>query len=97
MNKTIEVNSDEDTLSDGSFGLATGVSRLGLIKGSAAVLNGAHHAVIWRRRSLVDLSTPGLGGPNSGAFGISDYGQGAGLAETSSYDPNGEDFHVAGF
>ena len=83
---------DLGPLSDGSFSLATGVSRLGLINGSAALPDGAQHAVIWNRKSLVDLSTPGLGGPNSGAFGVNDYGQGAGLAETSSHDPNGEDF-----
>jgi hypothetical protein len=37
---------DLGTLSDGAFSPATGVSRLGLINGSAALPDGAQHAVI---------------------------------------------------
>lgn len=40
----------------------------------------------------MDIGAPGLGGPNSGAFGVNGRSQVVGQAETSSLDPNGEDF-----
>jgi probable HAF family extracellular repeat protein len=41
---------------------------------------------------MYDIGAPGLGGPNSIAFGDNERFQSAGEAETSTPDPNGEDF-----
>jgi hypothetical protein len=43
-------------------------------------------------QATLDIGAPGLGGPNSIAFGDNDGLQSAGEAETSTPDPNGEDF-----
>jgi probable HAF family extracellular repeat protein len=83
---------DLGTLPDGSFSQATGVSPHGLANGAAALPDGTQHAVLWYKKSIADIATPGLGGPNSGAFGANEDGQVVGLAETSISDPNGEDF-----
>ena len=48
------------------------------------------HAVLWYKGWKIDIGTPGLGGPNSAAFGVNEFGQTVGQAETSR--PNAEDF-----
>jgi probable HAF family extracellular repeat protein len=48
------------------------------------------HAVLWFEGQKLDIGTPGLGGPNSAAFGVNRFAQTVGQAETS--DTNGEDF-----
>ena len=48
------------------------------------------HAVLWYKGRKIDIGTPGLGGPNSAAFGVNEFGQAVGQAETSG--PNAEDF-----
>ena len=50
------------------------------------------HAFLWQRGVMTDLGT--LGGPNSGTSysPFSDRGEIGGAAETSTPDPNGEDF-----
>lgn len=83
---------DLGTLPDGSFSQAVGVSTHGLVNGAAALPDGTQHAVLWYKKSIADFATPGLGGPNSGAFGANENGQASGLAEASTSDPNGEDF-----
>ena len=50
------------------------------------------HAVLWEGTSLKDISSPGLGGPNSAAYGVNVWGQVVGQADTKTPDPNGEDF-----
>jgi len=50
------------------------------------------HAVLWYKGLKGDLGAPGLGGQNSIAYGANERGQAVGLAETSSTDPNAEDF-----
>ena len=40
----------------------------------------------------LDIGEPGLGGPNNGVFGINDWAQAAGQAETKASDPNNENF-----
>jgi hypothetical protein len=40
----------------------------------------------------MDIATPGLGGPNSGAFAVNPRAQVLVLAENSTKDPNGENF-----
>ena len=63
----------------------------GLISGAAATPDGSSmHAVLWYKGWKIDIGTPGLGGPNSAAFGVNEFGQTVGQAETSR--PNAEDF-----
>jgi probable HAF family extracellular repeat protein len=86
------VVSDLGTLPDGPFSQAIGVTTNGVVNGASALPDGTQHAVLWYRGSITDIATPGLGGSNSGAFGINERGQASGLAETSAQDPNREDF-----
>jgi probable HAF family extracellular repeat protein len=62
----------------------------GLIAGAAAIPDGAMHAALWYMGLKFDIGTPGLGAPNSAAFGINKRGHAVGEAET--LEPNGEDF-----
>lgn len=62
----------------------------GLVSGAAAIADGNMHAVLWYKGQMIDIGTPGLGGPNSAAFGINERGQAVGQAETSATDA--EDF-----
>jgi uncharacterized membrane protein len=80
---------DLGTLPDGPLSQAVSVSTHGLVNGASTLPDGTQHAVLWYKKSIADLATPGLGGPNSGAFGANENGQVAGLAETSNSDPNG--------
>jgi uncharacterized membrane protein len=66
------------------------ITNNGLVSGAAATPNGNMHAVLWLGRLKVDIGAPGLGGPNSAAFGVNEFGQAVGAAETSA--PNAEDF-----
>jgi probable HAF family extracellular repeat protein len=66
------------------------VTNNGLVAGAAMVGN-ALHGVLWYKGHMLDLSTPGLKGQNSQAFGVNVWGQAVGEAETSNSDPN-EDF-----
>lgn len=64
----------------------------GLIAESAAVSD-AWHATLSFLATRVDLAKAGgLGGPNSAALGVNEWGQTAGQAETKDVDPNLEDF-----
>ena len=76
----------------GSPGQPYVITNNGLIGGAAAIPDGRMHAILWYKGlKLMDLGTPGLGGPNSAAFGVNEFGQTVGQAETSV--PNGgEDF-----
>ena len=62
------------------------------MSGSSNLADGNQHAILWLEKLKVDIGAPGLGGPNSIAFGDNDRFQSAGEAETSTPDPNGEDF-----
>jgi probable HAF family extracellular repeat protein len=75
-----------------TFSDAVGATNHGLVGGFATAADGAQHAVLWYKGRIGDIGTPGLGGPNSAAYGVNERGQAAGLAEVSSPDPNGEDF-----
>jgi probable HAF family extracellular repeat protein len=74
------------------FSQATFLNNGGLVTGVTATADGTQHAVLWRDGVMADISKPGLGGPNSAAFGVNQLDQIVGQAETSSKDPNNENF-----
>ena len=83
---------DLGTLEGGTFSQPFFINKYGLVSGSASLPDGTQHAVLWLEGLMGDIGAPGLGGPNSIAFGDNDKFQSAGEAETSTPDPNGEDF-----
>jgi probable HAF family extracellular repeat protein len=83
---------DLGTLKNGPLSVAIGVASDDIVNGASGLANGSQHAVLWYRGSIIDLATSGLGGANSGAFGVNAIGVASGLAETSKLDPRGEDF-----
>ena len=83
---------DLGTLSGGNFSQPFFINRYGLVSGSSNLADGNQHATLWLEELKVDIGAPGLGGPNSIAFGDNDNFQSVGEAETSTPDPNGEDF-----
>jgi len=83
---------DLGTLEGGTFSQPFSINRYGLVSGSSNLTDGNQHATLWLEKLRVDIGAPGLGGPNSIAFGDNDKFQSAGEAETSTPDPNGEDF-----
>jgi probable HAF family extracellular repeat protein len=76
----------------GPFSQATYVTSNGLTTGLAVGQDGAQHALLWTGGVSLDISSPALGGPNSGAFGANERGQVDGIAESLEIDPNGENF-----
>jgi probable HAF family extracellular repeat protein len=68
------------------------ITNNGLIAGSATLGGGVLHSVLWYKGLRGDIGTPGLGGQNSVAYGVNEMGQAVGAAQTSTADPNGEDF-----
>src|SRR5215471_7710006 len=77
----------------GTSGWANGIDNGGLVAGfSTLPLDQNQHAFIWRQGVMTDLGT--LGGPNSiTSFSpFNERGEIGGAAETSTPDPNGEDF-----
>ena len=87
---------DLGTLPGGTFSQATAVSNNSFISGLAAAADGTQHAVLWYQGRIIDISKPGLLGPNSGAFGINPSGQAAVLAESLVKDPKNENFCAYG-
>jgi probable HAF family extracellular repeat protein len=83
---------DLGTLDGGTFSQPFSINRYGLVSGSSSLPDGNQHATLWLEKLKVDIGTPGLGGPNSIAFGDNGNFQSAGEAETSTPDSNGEDF-----
>jgi probable HAF family extracellular repeat protein len=83
---------DLGTLEGGTFSQPFAINRYGLVSGSSNLADGDQHATLWLEKLKVDIGAPGLGGPNSIAFGDNDGFKSAGEAETSTSDPNGEDF-----
>ncbi len=62
----------------------------GLVGGASAGAGGRLDAVLWYGNIKFDISKPGLGGPNTAAFGVNERGQAVGAAQ--SLTPNSEDF-----
>ena len=81
---------DLGTLPGGNFSQPFVVNNNGVVSGSSNRPDNTQHATLWHRKRLIELET--LGGPNSIAFGVNERGQAVGEAETSTSDPNGEDF-----
>jgi len=71
------------------------LSTSGFVSGQVIVAEGVgsvSHAVVWHGTAPKDISSPGLGGVNSAAFGVNIWGQVVGEGENSKLDPRGEDF-----
>jgi probable HAF family extracellular repeat protein len=75
------------------------ISGNGLVSGETVLANPKNsgewvsHAVLWEgTRTRRSLAFPGLGGPNSVAYGVNIRGQAVGQADTRTPDPNVEDF-----
>jgi probable HAF family extracellular repeat protein len=83
---------DLGTLDGGTFSQPFSINRYGLVSGSSNLADGNQQATLWLEKLKVDIGAPGLGGPNSIAFGDNERFQSAGEAETSTSDPNDEDF-----
>ncbi len=71
---------------------ASWVNNFGLVAGGDSAADGTSHAVLWDRGLFFDIGKPGLGGPNSSAGGVNDFGQVIGSGETTTKDPNNENF-----
>jgi probable HAF family extracellular repeat protein len=84
----------------GLVGLSPGPAVLknnGLIASSTAFQNGWHASISIMGMAQIDLAKAGgLGGVNSAAFGVNEWGQAAGAAETKDSDPKLEDFCTYG-
>ena len=78
----------------GGFSEAVSVNNRGLVSGASSLPDGTTHAVLWQNGHITDIGATGIGGPdsNSRAFDVNEPGQAAGAAETSTPDPNHEDF-----
>src|ERR1035438_4004131 len=75
-----------------AFSQATWLNNNGLVTGFDTAQDGTSHAVLWDRGLFFDISKPGLGGPNSVAGSVNEFGQIIGGGETSTKDPNNENF-----
>src|SRR5579863_4894796 len=74
---------DLGTLPGGTFSQATYISDNGFIGGLSAVADGTQHAVLWYQGRIIDISKPGVLGPNSAVYGVNVRGQAEVLAESS--------------
>jgi probable HAF family extracellular repeat protein len=81
---------DLGTLPGGNFSQPFSIAKNGNVSGSSNLTGGASHAVVWSGGQSTDLGT--LGGSNSIAFSSNTAGTVDGEAESSTSDPNGEDF-----
>jgi probable HAF family extracellular repeat protein len=89
---------DLGTLDGGTYSLAGGINNNGLVEGYSTLFNGDTHPYLWRNPFpfpwegvMTDLGT--LGGPNAWAGWVpSESGEAGGASETTTPDPNGEDY-----
>ena len=93
---------DLGTLPGGAFSQSDILSNNRFVTGVAAInsTTSPQHAVVWYNSGwfteLTDIGTPGLGGPNSSAWGVDAAGRVAVVAESSTKDPNNENFCAYG-
>jgi probable HAF family extracellular repeat protein len=87
---------DLGTLPGGTFSQAYYINDFGLVAGVSTAADAAQHAVVWTQNRIIDLSKPGLGGPNSLALAVNDFGAAIVQAESSEADPNNENFCAYG-
>jgi probable HAF family extracellular repeat protein len=73
------------------FASPQGLNNSGLSAGVVVESDFNQHAVLWYKGQVFDISQPGLGGPNSGAFGLNASGLVLLQAEGAA-DPNNENF-----
>ena len=83
---------DLGTLPGGNFSQPFFINKNGVVSGSASLADGTQNAILWLNGQMNDIGAPGLGGPNSIAIVDNENSQAVGEAETSTSDPNGEDF-----
>ena len=83
---------DLGTLPGATFSQASDMNDWGVVAGISATPEGTQHAVLWVAGRPVDIASRTRGGLNTGAFGINEWGQVSMQVETSTPDPNGEDF-----
>jgi probable HAF family extracellular repeat protein len=76
----------------GPFGQPFHITNDGLIAGTASTGTNPTQAVLWLNRLKFDIARKGLGGLNSTAYWINNWGQAVGQAETATPDALGEDF-----
>jgi len=81
---------DLGTLPGGTFSQPFVINDNDVVSGSSSLANNNQNAVLWEHGRITNLGT--LGGPNSIAFAVNNLGLAGGEAETSTSDPNGEDF-----
>ena len=67
------------------------ITNNGMVSG-AVQTGGTLQAVIWYKGRMINLGSPGLHGPNSQTFGVNYRGHAVGEAQTTTPDPQGEDF-----
>ncbi|MBV8866862.1 MAG: hypothetical protein JO210_15815, partial [Acidobacteriaceae bacterium] len=73
------------------------ITNSGLIAGAAASSDGALHAVLWLNQLKIDIGNPGLGGPNSFAFGASKTGVVGGAQGSNANDEDFCGFNAYGY
>jgi probable HAF family extracellular repeat protein len=83
---------DLGTLPGGTFSQATFLNNNGLVTGISTTADGTQHAVLWQKGSIVDIAKHLPAGINSGAFAVNESGQVLIQAETTTKDPNNENF-----
>ena len=83
---------DLGSLPGGGFSQPGTLNDAGVVAGLSVASDGFQHAVLWVGDQIVDLNHSGDHGLNATAFGINSLGRVSVQTETSSYDPNGEDF-----
>src|SRR5436190_754075 len=66
---------DLGTLPGGTFSQATYVNNDGSVTGISTAADRSQHAVLWVGGQIVNMAKIGLGGPNSGALGVTARGQ----------------------
>jgi probable HAF family extracellular repeat protein len=87
---------DLGALPGGGFSQPGTLNDAGVVAGVSVASDGFQHAVLWVGGQIFDLNHSGDHGLNTQAFGINSLGRVSIQTETSTYDPNGEDFCLYG-